>query len=507
MHGSSTARPKRNENRIRKNKKDGIFLKQRRQHLRRWRFARNARRAKRRRHREARYRRNHPFPYNWNKSTTKRGQHSKNDIPTTSNNDNNNDIGCKTPTAAASTLIVGTGLLVMALEAVEIGIGIVHGILSLITCAMSLVIAVVTLLTMMPWKMIKCLTYYVLVLVMALEAFGIGLGIVDGIFSLVIAVVTLLATLPWKMMKSLPRAMSGVAVGLGVFAKLPIAKLLWMVLKCILHKVDDYILTPPAFEHPRTKLDFHLYMLCLPFSPCWATTGQESPCSLPDSAPVPVTNPHTTQFKCCKCSTRSSWQETLWDIYDNSLKKLWCAILGSSSDDGDNHSVRVECPNCKEHLVQCRHCKFNFSADKKQRTQRRTVEGNRKTVMRRHLKKSHKDLIATMENTNNVPEPEMENNSGDFFGNANADGINFDGDGFPPHDEDAAEWQDIQDMDTEDLVAMDSSAEEMIQFYSDVIESIHADEEEQSAKDYWEQFKGRDLDPNTGEMGRCQKPS
>ena len=69
--------------------------------------------------------------------------------------------------------------------------------------------------------------------------------------------------------------------GLGVLAKLP-----WIVLKSILHKLDDYILTQPAMEErSKSKLHFHLYMFCRPFLSCCASA------------------------KCCKCNVEQDWDE------------------------------------------------------------------------------------------------------------------------------------------------------------------------------------------------------
>ena len=459
-----------------KNEKDGIFLKQPRQHLRRWRFARNARRAKRQKHREARYRRNHPWPY-WNKcSSAKRDHLSKNDIQTSTDNDNGDDIGCKTPTAAASALIVGAGVLVMALEAVGIGIGIVHGILSLITCAMSLVIAVGSLLTMMPWKIIKCLTYYILVLVTALQAFEIGLGIVDGILSLAVALV-------------------------GGIAKVP-----WIVLKCLLHRVNDYILTPPAMEEMRkTKLEFYAYMICLPFLPCWASTGQS-----PSPEPEPVPTPHTQTFTCSACGSC----------------KCWDGVTVRPIENGKNDFCRLDCPEpgCKEDLVQCRHCSYNFKVinARGRGSSRRSEDGLTKKKMAEHLRNNKKCKEARESHkaaTSDQPESLLGRMQGLLCDASSSICDAFDcgvgGGGFldeeeedsnlscnanhqhqqqPPMLMEEPEVNATAATTLEDVVEGDASPEDILAFG---IHKMLMEQEEKRACSYIDQFQGLDLDPNS----------
>ena len=456
--------------RRRKSKNDGIFLKQRRQHLRRQRFARNARRAKRRKHREARYRRNHPWPY-WNKRITKRGQYSeKNDILISTNKDSN-DSGCETPTAAASALIVGAGVLLMALEAVEIGLGIVHGILSLSSAMMSLVISVVSLLTMVPWKMIKCLTYYILILVMALEAFEIGLGIMGGILSLAIAVAALLAKLPWK------------------------------IIKCLLHEVNDYILSPPAMEQRRkTKLEFYVYMICLPFMPCWASTGSSPP-------PDPMPTPYTQKFHCRKCHTDECWDD----------------IIVRPIEDGNNDFCRLNCPepDCKADIVQCRHCSYNFSVDNTQEERKcgRTEAGLIRQKTMAHLRKNTTCREARESRT--AASDEQESFLGQIQGylrdasSSICDAFDCGGDGGvsigheeedPNLDYNANDHQNasqpmeapvvVDDTITtlEDVVEGDASPEDIMAY---TLNKMIMEQEEERANLYVDQFKGMDLDPNS----------
>ena len=120
----------------------------------------------------------------------------------------------------------------------------------------------------------------------------------------------------WCTIDLIKHATSIVIAGLCVLAKLP-----WIVLKSILRKLDDYILTPPLMEErSKSKLHFHLQIFCQPFKPCWASA------------------------MCSKCNFEQDWDDR---------------PAGLSGEDTNDFCV-LRCVNCREEIVKCRHCEYNF---------------------------------------------------------------------------------------------------------------------------------------------------
>ena len=192
----------------------GVFLKQRRQHLRRWRFARNGRRAKRRKHREARSRRKHPWRW---AHTSRRGRYTKDDAEHTKNSDQQYNF-YQRHLKSQDDSAEGLEALVYRHGETEQS-PVFWPALSFVLCVL------------------------ISMGIMALEVYEIGLGIVRCTIDLI------------------KYATSIVMAGLGVLMKLP-----WIVLKSILRKLDDYILTPPPMEErSKSKLHFHLCMFCRTF--------------------------------------------------------------------------------------------------------------------------------------------------------------------------------------------------------------------------------------------------
>ena len=414
-----------------KNKSDGVFLKHQRQHLRRWRFARNARRAKRRKHREARSRRKYPWRWAY---TTRRGRYVES--------------GAGEPTRKSDQQYFYQRYL----TSIQDRGGGFEGLVyrqgdnerpPILWPALSLV-----------------LCFFISMGIMALEVYEIGLGIVHGAASIVMA-------------------------GLGILAKLP-----WIVLKYLLRKLDDYILTPPAMEErSKSKLHFHLYMFCLPFLPCWASVN------------------------CSKC-------------------KVWVEIPDGSSDTHSDDFYLLRCPRteCQEEIVKCRVCDYNFPLNDSEAMgrQKRSKDGQVKKKMKQHMQRNHKrgdDYVPTL--------PEY-GQSDSLLGQAsgmlcNASASFCEGFGCwggSVHDEDEVDevpdlvdrrthpdeedeedqndfstlQADIADLNLESEAtpgSEETSPDDLLDILGLLIESTVLEKEQEEAEAYFGQFRGTDLDPNT----------
>ena len=402
MNGSSTAITSvgartgsgSTKNNNKKNKSHGVFLKQRRQHLRRWRFARNGRRAKRRKHREARSRRKHPWYW---ASSSRRVRYTKDDAEHTkiSNQQNFYQRQLKSQDDSAGeleALVYGQG---------ETGL---------------------------------------------LPAFRPTLSIV---------------------------ATSIVMTGLRFLAKLP-----WIVLKSILRRFNDYILTPPEMEErSKSKLHHHLYMFCRPFLPCWATV------------------------KCSACR----FEHCGWD----------------ESDEGSDDFCVLGCPRteCQKHVVKCRHCRYNFplNDERGDQGQRRESDDYRlKRMMKWHMRDKHakpSGYVPTLSNEHNHPgnQEAEQQASGDeevFYDDPNGGGDfgdeedMVDDDRVPgllnrQLDEEDDDTVDTSDTESETESETEESDDDVLEMFAFLLQSTIYEKEEEEAEAYVSQFRESDLDPNT----------
>ena len=136
------------------------------------------------------------------------------------------------------------------------------------------------------------------------RVYEIGLGFVWGLYGLVCRVYEIGLGFLWCTIDLIKHATSIVIAGLCVLAKLP-----WIVLKSILRKLDDYILTPPLMEkRSKSKLHFHLQIFCQPFKPCWAL-AMCSKCKFEqdwDDRPAALSSEDTNDFCILRCVNRNT---------------------------------------------------------------------------------------------------------------------------------------------------------------------------------------------------------
>ena len=393
--------------RKKKNKSDGVFLKQRRRHLRRWRFARNGRRAKRRKHREARSRREYPWRWAY---TTRRGRYIES--------------GAEEPTRKSDQQYFYHQRFQRNIQK-SIGLdGLVYKQGENERSPYS-------------WPTLSVMLCFLISMgIMAFEVYEIGLGIVHGAASIVMA-------------------------GLGILAKLP-----WIVLKYLLRKLNDYILTPPAMEErSKSKLHFQLYMFCLPFLPCWASAISS--------------HSHSTLHlaKCSKCKVQQDWS----------------AIPISSDQESCDFCV-MRCPRteCQDDVVKCNHCSYNFPLNDSESLGRRreSKDGRIRRMMKLHMMRLHSSSrIPTLhsrldDQTEHEASDDMECEEDVFYDCNDGGGGSFFDDSFA---------FDASDTDPE----TEASEDELLEMFAFLMESTIYEKEEEEAEAYVGQFRGSDLDPNT----------